>query len=856
MLLSALMSGSLAAQSPEELSDQDIAFFESKIRPILVKNCFDCHASDSERIRGGLVLDSKEGWEFGGISGPAVVPGDPDASLLIESVRWDDEDFQMPPRRKLSDGDIHLLEEWVRRGAPDPRVPSTLDPGSAQAMAIPGGGVSKEAGRDHWAFQPVLDQEPPAVRNQQWPDSDIDRHILARLEEHRITPAPDASSEDLIRRLSFDIRGIQPTPDEIQVFVDDRSSEAYERLVDTFLASPEYGERWGRHWMDVARYAESSGKETDVPYPFAWRYRDWVIDSFNKDTPYDEFIRKQIAGDLLPVRTVEDASDQLIATGYLAVGSKSHNERNRRQFILDVADEQIDTITQGMLGLTVSCARCHDHKYDPISQKDYYQLAGVFISTEPLFGGVQQNRSMSSDLYSLASNSEVNLGMPIPPAVYNLVSGLAERTQKEVDRLREIVDSEGRRSEAAQMLRNRNNRLVVALDILKRYEPDGSPTEHMRSAMGCRERTESVDANLLVRGELDQPADRVPRGVPPIANLQDPILIESGSGRLEFANWIASKENPLTSRVMVNRIWLHIFGAGLVTSTENFGLEGNEPTHPELLDHLARRFVLNDWSIKAMIRELVLSRTYRMSSRATSAGMTVDPENELYWRMAPRRLEGEAIRDAILVASGSLDTEPPMGSPVSWMGGQATATELLESVSPSNQRSVYLPLLRGSVPEFLDMFDAAEPSFVTGDRDETSVPSQALFLLNDTWVMEQADSMAQGLLTSNATDDERVEMAFMRTLGRKPTSAEKSAIRSFFNDFGRLDSDGNAFEQTSNIPDRIAQAIKRSPGRRDTILRRLKDRGIDVSEGLDARQVAWSTFCQSLFACAEFRYVN
>ena len=856
VLLSGIASSSLTAQSMEAPSDRDIAFFESKIRPILIENCFNCHASDAERIRGGLVLDSREGWVIGGISGPAVVPGDPDASLLIESVRWHDEDFQMPPKRKLSDGDIHLLEEWVRRGAPDPRVTVTLDADAAHALAVPGGGVSKEAGRDHWAFQPVRDQGPPEVRNQRWPETEIDHHVLAGLEANQLTPAPDASREDLIRRLSFDIRGIQPDPDEIRSFVTDRSSDAYERLVDGFLASPAYGERWGRHWMDVARYAESSGKETDLPYPFAWRYRDWVIKSLNRDIPYDDFIRNQIAGDLLPVHSVEGASDQLIATGYLAVGSKSHQERNRRQFVLDVADEQIDAITQGMLGLTVSCARCHDHKYDPISQKDYYQLAGVFLSTEPLFGGSQTNRSMASDLYTLPKLPGITLGMPIPEAVYQRVANAADRTEETADRLRERVQSEGRGSDAVQMLRNINNRLATIHELLDRYNPDGSPTEAMRSAMGGRERTPSYDANLLVRGELDQPADLIPRGVPPIANLQDPILIESGSGRLEFAEWIASAENPLTSRVMVNRIWLHLFGSGLVTSTENFGLEGKKPTHPELLDHLASRFVLNDWSMKAMIREIVLSRTYRMSSRASSAGMQADPENELHWRMTPRRLEGEAIRDAILLASGNLESEPPSGSPVAWTAGRSSTISSLAPYLLVNNRSVYLPLLRGSVPEFLDTFDAAEPSFVTGDRDETSVPSQALYLLNDPWVMDQADSMALALLEMKATDVERVETAFMRTLGREPTSAEQSAIRSFFADFERLDSSGMAFEQAGGLPERIAEAIKRNPGRREAMLRRLRARGIDVQEGPDSREVAWSTFCQSLFACAEFRYVN
>jgi len=843
------------AQSVAQPSAVDINFFESRIRPILIEHCYGCHSAEADRIRGGLLLDTREGWHVGGISGPAIVPGDPDASLLIESIRWADEDFQMPPRRKLPDADIRLLEEWVRRGAPDPRVPSLIGEDDANALAIPGGGVPKEAGRDHWAFQPITDPEVPQVDDTRWAGSDIDRFILARLEEQSLRPAAAAKKDTLIRRLSFDLRGTPPTPEEIREFTSDRSPGAYESLVDSYLDSQEFGERWARHWLDVARYAESSGKENDIPYAFAWRYRDWVIDAFNSDMPYDEFVRLQIAGDLVPARSVKTATSHLIATGYLAIGSKSHQERNRQQFILDVADEQIDTITQGMLGLTVSCARCHDHKYDPISQQDYYQLAGVFMSSETLFGGSAANRSMSSDLYTIPESAGLPIGLPMPIQIYQRAKEQRERSERNAEQLRQTVAEQGRGSNAAAMLRQQLNRIAPLADLMERYDEQGRPTKVMYRAMGCRDSQTARDANLLVRGELDQPSDRVPRGIPPIAGLEDPVLVDEGSGRLEFADWIASPDNPLTARVMTNRIWLHLFGNGIVESTENFGLEGKPPSHPELLDHLSTRFIEGGWSVKSLIREIVSSSAYRMDSRATAAGLRADPDNSLYWRMSPRRLEAEAIRDAILVASGSLDPDPSPGSPVSWSAGRAIAPDSLGDALPSNNRSVYLPITRGAVPAFLDTFDIAEPSFVTGNRDETSVPSQALFLLNDPWVMEQADAMAAELLALPGTDEDRVRVAFMRTLGREPTSSERGSVRSFFRDFSRLDDRESAFNQPAGSG-RLSETLARNPQRRATILNRMRQRGMEIPEALDPREVAWSAFCQSLFSCAEFRYVN
>jgi hypothetical protein len=842
------------AQADSSFSTADIQFFESKVRPLLVKHCHSCHASDSDRIRGGLVLDTRAGWQVGGISGPAIIPGDPDASPFIQAIRWDDEDFQMPPKRRLSDRDIAVFEEWVRRGAPDPRVTRTLGADEAEALAVPGGGVPKSAGDDHWSFQPISDPSVPAVDMPGWCEDDLDAFILKRLESEGLKPVRDADRVTLFRRLSFDLRGHQPSVEEQDAFLADRSPLAFEAAVDRFLDSAAFGERWGRHWLDVARFAESSGKENDVPYPQAWRYRDWVIKALNEDMAYDDFIVAQLAGDLLAVRTVEDAADNLVATGYLAVGSKSHNERNRRQFVLDVADEQIDAVTQGLLGLTVACARCHDHKYDPISQKDYYRLAGVFTSTETLFGGTQGARSLKSDIYTLPNEDSIALGMPIPVQFRERSVALQKRGLEEIERLLEQVEREGRGSEARAQLRQRTNAIAPITDLLERYDEDGMPTEKMRTAMGVRDLDSFVDAPLLIRGELDKPSDVMPRGVPAIVHLEKPLEVDRGSGRFEFASWIASESNPLTARVMVNRIWLHLFGKGIVASTENFGLEGVPPTHPELLDHLAARFIESDWSVKTLIREIVTSHAYRLSSRESTLAMKIDPENHLIWRMSPKRLEGEAIRDAILHASGNFEAVPPSGSPVGWVAGRTLRAEDVKTyLNGSNMRSVYLPQLRSVMPDFLQTFDGAESSFVTGDRAETNVPSQALFLLNNEWVISQSDAMARDLLSQRMTDEARITSVFQRTLGRRPTSSERSAVRAFFRDFGMMLEDGTALNEEALYGERFARL---SPQRRAAFIRRREARGEEIPAMMDSRQAGLSALCQSLFASAEFRYVR
>ena len=840
-----------SAQEDASPSARDVQFFESKVRPLLVKHCYGCHSTEGDRIRGGLVLDSRDGWKAGGISGPAIVPGDPDASLLIEAVRGNDPEFLMPPKTRLKDSEIAILEEWVRRGAPDPRVPKPGTSTDHARLVLPGGGVSKEAGVDHWAFQPIVSPGMPETENERWASNEIDLFILSKLESAGLQPSKRADKATLIRRLSYDLRGYQPTPEEIDAFVSDRSPQAYEALVDAFLASPAYGERWGRHWLDVARFAESSGKEQDIPYPHAWRYRNWVIDAFNQDIPYDDFIRMQIAGDLLEANTPEERDQHLVATGYLAVGPKSHRERQRKQFVLDVADEQLDTITQGMLGLTVACARCHDHKYDPISQRDYYQLAGVMLSSETLFGGAGTTRGMQSDLLTLSDSGESHpKEMSIPIGVYQRLETQRDAAVKEIARL----ESQG--SESRARVRQARTRLKAAEDVVSRFNSDGTANSSVKVAMGMRENASPTDARLLIRGELENPSDVVPRGIPPIAHLEQPMLVHDGSGRLDFAEWIASPENPLTARVMANRVWLHLFGRGIVSSTENFGLEGMPPTDPDLLDHLSVRLIQKDWSIKRLIREILLSSAYRMSSDDTGPGIKLDPENTLYWRMTPARLEGEAIRDSILVAAGTLDSTEQRGSPVSWLPGRFADLSYLEEVQVSRQRSIYLPQMRSASSVLLQTFDGPEPSFVTGVRDQTNVPSQALLMLNSVWVTRQADEMAWMLLKLDVSDREREEIAFLRTLGRKPTSAERTAIRRFFADFQTLLAEGDATENFRTLASQ-SQAVRRTAKRRGLEpmpVSRIATPGMSSTERM--RLLAWSSFCQSLFSTAEFRYLN
>ena len=775
------------------------AFFESKIRPVLVKSCEKCHAAGAEKIRGGLLVDSREGLFRGGDTGPAIVPGKPDESLLIQAIRHQDEDLKMPPKAKLPDSVIADFESWVKMGAPDPRS------GKAKSTSRTAMDLSK--GRQFWSFQAPKDVKPPAVKDSAWPKSEIDRFLLAELEKKGLKPVGDADRPTLLRRVTFDLTGLPPIPDEVKAFVADTSPEAFATVVDRLLASKRFGERWGRHWLDVARYAESSGK-VNLAYPQAWRYRDWVIAAFNADKPYDQFVREQIAGDLLPTRNEPQRASRQVATGFLAIGSKTHNTQNRRQFMLDLADEQIDATSQAFLGLTVACARCHDHKFDPIPQRDYYALVGIFESTQTCYGtlpGLIQSATPSPLI-------ELSPAAKEPSALPKLTPERRTELETQLADLQKTRDGFSPEDRFTPKGFRTNAQIAILRYKLGSYRPDGTPRT---VAMGARERDETVNSPLYIRGELDQPGEIVPRGFLQVISGPSGSSFSHGSGRLELAERLSSRENPLPARVMVNRIWLHLFGRGLVSTPENFGAAGQPPSHPELLDHLAVSFMDQHWSMKSLIRRIVLSHAYQLSSAYDAKNDEVDPDNILVWRMSKKRLEAEPIRDAVLSVSGRLNLEPPVGSIVARAGEGPAGPGRLGFQDPAEpHRAVYLPIVRDQLPEALTLFDFADPSLVTSARATTSGPSQALYMMNSPFVANQAGLAAERLRALDVDDDQKVDRAYLMFFGRSPSTVERGQARTFLNEF----------------------AGKTTKG--------------------DSSKESWSAFCQALFAAAEFRYLD
>ncbi len=657
----------------------------------------------------------------------------------------------------------------------------------------------------HWAFERPVAAAVPAVRDTSWPRGDIDRFILAALDKAGLKPVGDAGPESLLRRLCFDLTGLPPTPEQIESVrrAADGNGGAipepmWASIVDGLLASPAFGERWGRHWLDVARFGESTGKERNHTFPEAWRYRDWVVNALNADTPYDRFIREQLAGDLL----AKDAPDSgraalTIATGFLALGPKGLNERKREQFVADVVDEQIDTTTRAVLGVTVACARCHDHKFDPFTQRDYYALAGIFRSTETCYGtsgDAQRNRQPGTLI-------------PVP------TEPLAERVPPSPGLLQRLRPRARFQAAVNRPSPGRGGAAVAALPL-----PDNRNTNAM--AMGVRD-SRVEDAFLLVRGEVSQRSGRVPRGFVEAINRDASIAMPvAESGRRELAAWLTAGSNPLTARVAVNRVWLHLFGRGLVRTPDDFGRNGEAPSHPELLGHLAVRFMADGWSVKRLVRELVMSRTYRLSTASEPAAYAADPDDVLLWRARPRRLDAEAIRDAMLSASGELDPRPLHGSMVAQAGdvfvGGRFRPERFNT--PSNRRSLYLPVVRDAVVDALEVFDFAEPSLVVTARDETNVPAQALYLMNSPFVMDQSRALARRILDApGGSERGRVVLAHRLVLGRTPDESEIVRALGYL---GR-------------------ESTEPGPGGRPA-----------------GPEAAWTLFAQSLLATAEFRYLR
>ncbi|MBY0524562.1 MAG: DUF1553 domain-containing protein [Gemmataceae bacterium] len=922
------------AAEPPVADAKGLEFFEKKIRPVLVEQCYSCHSAEAQtnkKLKAQLFVDSRTLLLKGGDSGPALVPGKADKSLLVHALRYDGE-TRMPPKRKLPDAVVADFVAWVNLGAPMPP-----DKGVAARTRV----ISIEEGRKFWAYRPPQSPPLPAVKDAAWSSAPIDRFILASLEAKGLRPVQDADRATLVRRVYFDLIGLPPTPEQIDEVLKDSSPEWYEKLVDRLLAMPEFGERWGRHWLDVARYAESLTLRGFV-LKEAWRYRDYVIDSFNRDVAFDRFIQEQIAGDLLPAATLADRRRQLIATAFLTLGNHNLEEQDKKQLVMDVVDEQVETIGRAFLAQTIGCARCHDHKFDPIPTKDYYAIAGILRNSRtlehanvsrwlemPLPGEPDQEAifkkheaavaSLQSRIKTLrdqlakktttggrtgviaikdlpgivvddtqakkvgdwkvsqASGTYIGTGyvhdgdtgkgektltfQPELPAAgkYEVRLAYPAGTNRSDKVTVHILSADGDKTfhinqqqkppiegvfvSLGQYNFEKNNQGYVLIDtegtkghvvadavlfipveklgesgVAKDAAPDATadalkkleaelkklqetgPKRPM--AMTVVEEKEATDVRVHVRGSVHNLGDKAPRGFLQVATYGTaPNMPTTESGRRQLGAWLASKDNPLTARVMVNRTWHWLFGVGLVRTTDNFGTTGEAPSHPELLDHLAVRFMQDGWSVKKLVRQMVLSRTYRLATQGEAK--TADPANRLLAHANRRRLDAECIRDAILVASGQMRSDK---------GGATFPLTLSADYGYKHtdlRRSVYLPVFRNALPEFFEVFDFADPSVSTGRRNVSTVAPQALFLMNHPFVLEQAKQVAQRLLADKELDDAgRINRAYRLTLGRMPTEAER----------------------------RIALRY--------------------VAARSDNRPAAWAEFCQALFASTDFRFVN
>ncbi|WP_168566013.1 PSD1 and planctomycete cytochrome C domain-containing protein [Crateriforma spongiae] len=782
--LAILFCSSIVAGADDRAGDQ---FFETKIRPVLVKHCYECHSTESGKSRGGLKVDTRDALRRGGESGPAIRGRSALDSLLYQSITYDG-DYQMPPKGKLPDQVIADIRRWIEMGAPDPRVTKNVPDVKSE--------IDVAAGRNFWAYQLPKLVRPPTVTNASWPRNDLDRFVLARLESEDLQPVADAEAGVLVRRLFFVLTGLPPTPAAIEHWSAEIEGDstglnqaAIEKLVDTLLGSKYFGERWGRHWLDVARFAESTGGDSNNVHQHAWRYRDYVIDSFNNDKPFNRFIMEQVAGDLLPIGSDAEWAENIIATGFLAVGQKLVGEEDAQKFYADLVDEQIDATTRAFLATTVACARCHDHKADPIPQSDYYALAGIFRATETHYGLIKAQTRQATTLIDIT-------GLGPEPGIPALTADEYAELVKARDDARQTVDDAMKKIRSGEnVFRGTLRRIRSDRDeteaTLQAYDSRGNPRVF---AMGTQDRNFPLPTRLLLRGEIDKPAQLVPRGFVQVLSKPGRHSLPpriNGSGRLELAEWIASEQNPLTARVIVSRVWYWMFGQGLVRTADDFGASGERPSHPQLLDHLAARFMENGWSIKSLIREIAMSRTWQLSSDFDAANFDIDPDNRLLWRTNKRQLEAESIRDAMLFAAGNLDPERPLGTYLRSVGEGTVGQNVFEPVIraiESNHRSVYLPRVRSVMPEMLELFDAPDAGSVSGTRESTSSPLQALYMLNNEFVASQAESLADRLLNQPAS--QRVDSAYLLLLGRRSTPAERQHAFAFMdslNDSSRLD---------------------------------------------------------------------
>ncbi|MCE9609709.1 MAG: PSD1 and planctomycete cytochrome C domain-containing protein [Chthoniobacter sp.] len=983
--LAGLVAPALGAATAEPTAEET-AFFESKIRPILADNCYQCHSLEKGKSKGGLTLDTRDGVLKGGEDGPAIKPGDPAASPLIKAVNYQDKDMQMPPSKdggKLTDAQIAALTEWVKMGAPDPRK----DAGKTRLTGL------TDKARHHWAYQPVTKPTQPVVKNRGWCRTPVDTFILAKLEEKEMVPAPDASKEALLRRATYDLTGLPPSPQDVTNFVADESPQAFAKVVERLLASPAYGERWGRYWLDTARYADTIGGDggnngrMEYRMPYAWTYRDYVIKAFNDDKPYDQFIVEQLAADQVPDIASDDS--RLAALGFLTVGERFRSMN-------DVINDRIDTMSKGFLGLTVSCARCHDHKFDPIPTKDYYALHGVFASTvEPTehpviamppldqltdFHGrldlLEQDvrdsyyRALSDDTAKFRADStgyllvgrkkkdfnaadmkarldllkqrrldpdlaqevgktvrsndpvfapfialmEVDAAdfaaqapgviarftaaaapvsnakdrKPRPTVNPLVLAALKDARPQSLDDVSAIYNKlfasvQGRAPEffkaaaaarsmppagfdaaTAQLLSmpydvaaggvlnaeqfrdlaNRSPRKFAGragLNSAKINEllltPPGAPVR----AMTIGDAPRPKDSPVLLRGQQETRGEIVPRRFLEVLSPAGAApFSKEHSGRLDLAHCIANKANPLTARVLVNRVWMHHFGEGFVPTPDDLGTQSEPPSHPELLDYLAGYFMEKEWSIKQLHRVIMLSRVYQISSDSNRHYEGVDPQNRLLWRANIRRLDFEAMRDSLLAISGRLD---------STVGGQPVN---LTDEPYSYRRSVYGYIDRGNLPELMQSFDFSDPDMTNSRRTTSIVPQQALFLMNSPMAVDVARRVVARPEVAAARDDLARVIALYRVLfQRNPKPPEIQMALKFVGSETKTSQDG-VYNIDPKLTARVA--AKKAEGKKNASGTRAIQNEGDIVERKPL--TPWETFTQALLFSNEAAYVN
>jgi hypothetical protein len=795
-----------AAQSG---SKEGLEFFEKHIRPVLAQYCYECHSTQAKKIKGKLVLDSRQGIVKGGENGPVLIPGDSDASRLVTAIRWTDSDLKMPPKQKLSPQQIEKFEQWVRMGAPDPRDD-----------AVASGKVAKEttnikAGRKWWAFQPVAEIFAPTVTQGAWPKKKIDNFVLAELEAIQIAPSSQADPHTLIQRAYLDLTGLRPSFERVEAFAKDPSPAAYEKIVEDLLASRQYGERWGRYWLDVARYGEDNPttETTNPPYPFAWRYRDWVIQAINQDVPYDRFVKLQLAADLMSGVPRRDFA----ALSFLGAAPVYHKDGRLSKDVIETLytddwDERVDTVTRGVLGLTVACARCHDHKFDPISTRDYYALAGVFASTvaapRPIVDvdAETETRFMAAAQRIFYLSYVADLLRTEPGSKPREARAKVERSIVEMDKTLESMS----------FLSDKHPEMYAHLaQLAKQPEPYDKPRTRPASRpaatqvastqgqgqaprFGRRGRGrggfvepfvnavydaglwvngsdpdltwidvkpgQARDMNVLPGGNVSKPGPAVPRGFIAVLAKNDSAF-RNGSGRLELAERIFTDAAPLAARVIVNRVWAWHFGKPLVATPSDFGAQGERPTHPQLLDDLAARFVKNGWSLKWLHREIMLSATYRQASHPRKDALQLDPGNRLLWRMNPRRLDIEAYRDNLLQAAGTLDRSS---------GGPSMDLDQSEN----RRRTVYARVSRGRANNLLQLYDFPEATMHSPSRETTTTPLQQLFAMNSPFMQEQAAALVKAVEKESDTTA-KVRAMYRKVLARDPSDAELARAASY-----------------------------------------------------------------------------